>query len=358
MKVLQVWADWFLFSDAFLNGLRATFLRSGNSGVVPFHSLCGDAPEIEKKGSSEDGNDGFKLNEDGALATGKAAATKELLGLPLAELERRCRHNGLSLSGGKEMMVARLLNLEEAEKERVYEKDVDMKHTQGEQHKIGREDSGFNARSASRFGEIPNGDELAVSRNSIGAGKGRTRESTSAEPESFPSKKPKYDPVLPASKWNRDDDINDDEDRKGGRGLGLSYSSGSDAGDLENADTSDVRTDYASHRQETIVDEEHRYISFNLIISSLFLILVLTNHMFFLICRQKLRQIEISVMQYRESLEEQGLRSMDEIERKVASHRKRLQSEYGLSTPTVGANSKQSSGMIYLAFFTRAFLFH
>ncbi|KAK3152304.1 hypothetical protein QOZ80_2BG0157050 [Eleusine coracana subsp. coracana] len=125
MKVLQVWADWFLFSDAYLNGLRTTFIRSDNSGVILFHSLCDDAPENEKNSSSENGNDGFKLNEDGALATGKEAATQELLGLPLAELERRCRHNGLSLCGGKDMMVVRLLSLEEAEKERVYEKDVD-----------------------------------------------------------------------------------------------------------------------------------------------------------------------------------------------------------------------------------------
>lgn len=270
MKVLQVWADWFLFSDAFLNGLRATFLRSGNSGVVPFHSLCGDAPEIEKKGSSMDGNDGFKLNEDGALATGKAAATKELLGLPLAELERRCRHNGLSLCGGKEMMVARLLNLEEAEKERVYEKDVDMKYAQGEQHRTGREDSSLNARSALRFGETPNGDELDVSRNSMGAGKGRSRESASGDLESFPSKKPKHDPVLPASKWSREDEISDDEDRKGGRGLGLSYSSGSDAGDLGKADTSEVSTDHAIHHQDTIIDEEHRCVfMFNLLNISL-----------------------------------------------------------------------------------------
>ncbi|WVZ88371.1 hypothetical protein U9M48_034900 [Paspalum notatum var. saurae] len=317
MKVLQVWADWFLFSDAFLNGLRATFLRSGNSGVVPYHSLCGDAPEIEKKGSSDDGIDGFKLNEDGALATGKAAATKELLGLPLAELERRCRHNGLSLSGGKEMMVARLLSLEEAEKERMYEKDVDMKYVQGEQHRIAREDSGVNARSASRFGETPNGDELDVSQNSTEGGKGRSKHSTSADLESFPSKKPKHDPVLPASKWSREDDISDDEDRKGGRGLGLSYSSGSDTpGDFGKVDTTEVSTDHTSHHHDTIVDEEHR---------------------------QKLRQIEISVMQYRESLEEQGLRNMDEIERKVASHRRHLQSEYGLSTSTDGANNRRSS---------------
>ena len=284
MKVLQVWADWFLFSDAFLNGLRATFLRLGKSGVVPFHSLCGDAPEIEKKGSSEDGNGGFKINEDGALATGKAAATKELLGLPLAELERRCKHNGLSLCGGKEMMVARLLNLEEAEKERVYEKEVDVKYAQGEQHKTGREDGGLNAPSASRFGETPNGDELDVSRNSMGTAKGRSRESASAELDSFPSKKPKYDPVLPASKWSREDDISDDEDRKGGRGFGLSYSSGSDAGDLGKADTSEVSTDHTSHHKDTIVDEEHRYhFMFNVLtISLLFLIYmsVIQKHFF------------------------------------------------------------------------------
>uniref|UniRef100_A0A0A9CSA9 CWF21 domain-containing protein n=1 Tax=Arundo donax TaxID=35708 RepID=A0A0A9CSA9_ARUDO len=215
------------------------------------------------------------------------------------------------------MMVARLLNLEEAEKERVYEKDVDMKYAQGEQHRTGREDSGVSARSASRFGEGPNSDQLDVPRNSMGAGQGRSKESTSAEIESFPSKKQKYDPVLPASKWSRDDDISDDEDRKGGRGLGLSYSSGSDtAGDLGKVDTTEVSTDHASHHPDMIVDEEHR---------------------------QKLRQIEISVMQYRESLEEQGLRNIDEIERKVANHRRRLQSEYGLSNSTDGASNRRSS---------------
>jgi hypothetical protein len=71
-----------------------------------------------------------------------------------------------------------------------------------------------------------------------------------------------------------------------------------------------------------------------------------------------LRQIEISVMQYRESLEEQGIRNMDEIERKVASHRRHLQSEYGLSTSTDGANSRRSSGMIHPAFLTMAFMLH
>jgi len=61
-------------------------------------------------------------------------------------------------------------------------------------------------------------------------------------------------------------------------------------------------------------------------------------------CRQKLRQIEIAVMQYHESLEEKGLRNTEEIERKVDSHRRRLLSEYGLSSSIDGTN-KRSSGM-------------
>ncbi|KAJ0082905.1 hypothetical protein Patl1_12104 [Pistacia atlantica] len=58
LKILQVWSNWFLFSDAYANGLRATFLRSGNSGVTPFHSISGDASKIEKKTSSENTSDG------------------------------------------------------------------------------------------------------------------------------------------------------------------------------------------------------------------------------------------------------------------------------------------------------------
>uniref|UniRef100_A0A0E0CGN3 RRM domain-containing protein n=1 Tax=Oryza meridionalis TaxID=40149 RepID=A0A0E0CGN3_9ORYZ len=281
LKVLQVWADWFLFSDAYLNGLRATFLRSSHSGVIPFHSLCGDTPEIEKKASSEDGSDGFRLNED-------------------------------------EMMVARLLSLEEAEKERVYEKDAGIKYGQGESHRTGRDDIAVNACNASRPGEGTDSGEsdmLGLSHYAMEAGRKRSNESTPAEP--VPSKKPKVDPVLPASKWSREDDVSDDEDRKGGRGLGLSYSSGSDiAGDSGKADATEVSTDHSNHHQDMILDEEHR---------------------------KKLRQIEIAVMQYRESLEEKSLRNTEEIEKKVASHRRRLQSEYGLSFSNDGANSRRSS---------------
>ena len=50
-----------------------------------------------------------------------------------------------------------------------------------------------------------------------------------------------------------------------------------------------------------------------------------------LVYRQKLRRLEVALIEYRESLEERGVKNLEEIEKKVQSHRKRLQVEYGLS---------------------------
>lgn len=47
--------------------------------------------------------------------------------------------------------------------------------------------------------------------------------------------------------------------------------------------------------------------------------------------RQKMRRLEVALIEYRESLEEGGVKSSEDIERKVAVYRKRLESEYGLS---------------------------
>lgn len=47
--------------------------------------------------------------------------------------------------------------------------------------------------------------------------------------------------------------------------------------------------------------------------------------------RQKLRRLEVAMMEYQESLEERCIISPDDVERKVAVYRKRLESEYGLS---------------------------
>lgn len=228
LKVLQVWSDWFLFSDAYVNGLRATFLRSSNSGVTPFHSICGDAPEIEKKSSSEDTADGGKTDQDAALAMGKGAAMKELMNLPLSELERRCRHNGLSLVGGREMMVARLLSLEEAEKQRGYELDDDLKFAQtnsssGRYSSLRREanvepePAGFSGWNVYGESETPSQNKEPVSLAS-------TLPIPQPELKAF-TKKEKNDPILPASKWARDDDESDDEQNRSVRDLGLGYSS-------------------------------------------------------------------------------------------------------------------------------------
>ncbi|WOK95045.1 protein RRC1 [Canna indica] len=314
LKVIQVWADWFLFSDAYLNGLRATFLRSGNSGVLPFHSICGDAPDIENKSSYEETYEGAKANQDAALAVGKGAAMKELLGLPLAELERRCRHNGLSLCGGRETMVARLLSLEEAERERVYERDDDMKYGQTQLFRNTRDDSSWNVNNA---GLRETNAEAGTTRFNQFGREGTTRnEKGSVSPESVVALnlKEKSDPVL-ASKWNREDDGSDDED-KNSQGLGLSYSSGSEnAGDLRKA-VSEVDMDTMVHTHfDNSLNEEQR---------------------------QKLRRLEVEVVKYRESLEERGLRSAEEIDRKVADYRRQLESDFGLSDTTNDPGSKRS----------------
>ena len=50
------------------------------------------------------------------------------------------------------------------------------------------------------------------------------------------------------------------------------------------------------------------------------------------------------MIEYRESLEDRGITSPDELERRVALHRKRLESDYGLS----GSNEDASVNSKYL----------
>ncbi|XP_024026603.1 protein RRC1 [Morus notabilis] len=323
LKVLQVWADWFLFSDAYVNGLRATFLRLGNSGVTPFHSICGDAPEIEKIISFEDTGDAGKTNEDAALAMGKGAAMQELMNLPFAELERRCRHNGLSLVGGREMMVARLLSLEEAEKQRGYELDEDLKYAQGHsssgRYSGGRRETNVEGEPMGSSGwNHYAGDEIdSQAKGSVPL----AQTIPIPQPELKPFvKKEKSDPVLPASKWAREDDDSDDEQKRSSRGLGLGYSSsGSEnAGDgPSKADEMESAADSSVVQPDSGMSEEQR---------------------------KKLRRLEAALIEYRESLEERGIRSPEEIERKVTMHRKRLEAEYGLSNSNKdAAGSKRAS---------------
>jgi U2-associated protein SR140 len=50
--------------------------------------------------------------------------------------------------------------------------------------------------------------------------------------------------------------------------------------------------------------------------------------------------LEVALIEYRESLEERGMKSSVEIEGKVAIHRKWLESEYGLSSSNEDVTSK------------------
>ncbi|XP_041016925.1 protein RRC1-like isoform X1 [Juglans microcarpa x Juglans regia] len=325
LKVLQVWSDWFLFSDAYVNGLRATFVRLGSSGVIPFHSISGDTLELEKKTSSEDAGDGAKINQDAALAMGKGAAMKELMHLPLAELERRCRHNGLSLVGGREMMVARLLSLEEAEKLRGYELDDDLKYAQSHsstgRYSISRKGTTVEAEPVGLSGWSQYGEDDLQSKCEESVPLAPTFPIPNPELKAF-TKKEKVDPVLPASKWAREDDESDDEQKGSARGLGLSYSSsGSEnAGDdPSKGDEMDFATGTSiSAQPDNGMNEEQR---------------------------QKLRRLEVALIEYRESLEEREIKNSDEIERKVAIRRKQLQYEYGLldSNNDSSGNKRTSS---------------
>lgn len=60
-----------------------------------------------------------------------------------------------------------------------------------------------------------------------------------------------------------------------------------------------------------------------------------------------MRRLEVALMEYRESLEERGIKSAEEIERKVAIHRSRLQAEYGLLDSNPDATGKSKCPSIY-----------
>jgi U2-associated protein SR140 len=86
LQVLRVWRGWYIFSDDFINGLQATFLRSGV------------------------GLDGRPITAEQSLVDAAAAAA--LAALTDEELELRCKHRGLSRKGGRQGQVARLLALD------------------------------------------------------------------------------------------------------------------------------------------------------------------------------------------------------------------------------------------------------
>lgn len=61
-----------------------------------------------------------------------------------------------------------------------------------------------------------------------------------------------------------------------------------------------------------------------------------------------MRRLEVALIEYRESLEERGIKNLEEIEKKVLMHRKRLQVEYGLSE---SSEDGQGSSKLFLPVF-------
>jgi U2-associated protein SR140 len=233
-------------------------------------------------GFLSEGLDGA-TGQDAALAMGEGAAARELASLPLAELERRCKHNGLSIRGGTEVMVARLLSLEEAEKQKNQEQEEEIRAAQGY-----LKSSAAAAKEGSDTGVRVRGEETRGAWTQIESG---WREPKSGYPEAedarlkddsrhtgatpsglsgvvsstlpipmlglkvFGEKSEKAEPVLPASKWTREDGSSDNENEDD-KGLGLGYSS-DDSEDLTKMDTKGDKPEYTV--ADSSMDEERRY---------------------------------------------------------------------------------------------------
>jgi len=67
-------------------------------------------------------------NQDVTLAIGEGEETQEFFSIPLVELERRCRKNGLYIHGGREVMVSQFLSLEEVEKQKNQDQDEEVRY--------------------------------------------------------------------------------------------------------------------------------------------------------------------------------------------------------------------------------------
>lgn len=111
LSVLKVWRVWYVFSDQYIDGLQATFLRSATT--LDGRPMVGTESDIHP-----------------ALVAGFAALTDE-------ELELRCKHNGLSRKGGRQVQVARLIALETYLKGR----DGNKKNATAKDDEKGRTDS-------------------------------------------------------------------------------------------------------------------------------------------------------------------------------------------------------------------------
>lgn len=91
LRVLKAWRGWYIFSDDFVNGLQATFLRGG---VGP-DGTRSTVPVVMEQAANRNPELVEMLNR-----------------LDDVEVEMKCKHSGLSRRGGREAMISRLLALD------------------------------------------------------------------------------------------------------------------------------------------------------------------------------------------------------------------------------------------------------
>jgi U2-associated protein SR140 len=88
LRVLRVWRGWYIFSDDFLNGLQAAFLRGG--GINP-------SGELDTK--------------DELIARIDPEYKEKLEKMKPEELDNYCKQQGVSRSGGTQKKILRLLEV-------------------------------------------------------------------------------------------------------------------------------------------------------------------------------------------------------------------------------------------------------
>lgn len=193
---------------------------------------------------------------------------KELLCLPIDELERRCKHNGLSLCGGREIMVARLLNLEEAERQRGYDPKDELRFRHRETGRFAGDNCNLDIDNDSSrevreplaaFGRNVHCEEaIEVYNISSSVDLVPSLVIPQSEMRAFTDQNEKSEHLLPVSKWARDDN-SEDEDNKESQGLALSYSSSSsENGNFNHAKAAEPGV--MTQSDGSGISEEHRYV--------------------------------------------------------------------------------------------------
>ena len=292
LKVLRIWRGWFIFNDDFLNGLQATFLRPPPAAAAPANA---------------------------ELAAELAVQRDE-------DLETRCRRSGLSRKGGRAAQVSRLLALDA--------------YLNGDST---RQLAAVEATPAAAAAANPTSSWEAVAEPEAPRSKWEQaveedpmRAAAVVAPSAEPLKPPAQPaaaapaaraapkPAVPLSKWEQADlDARPAEPSRAAPLADLEWQQPQPqppaAAPEQGTPGGGSGETAASAATKQVVgeaaDEE----------------------------RRRLREVEVAVMQYKEELEEKGMKR-EEVERRAAEHRQRLLAEAERPLePRAGSRSSSKS---------------